>query len=181
MVEKGYVQVYTGDGKGKTTAALGLALRAALSGMRVFIGQFMKGTDYAELRVSEIPLHDLTGGSIEIEQYGTPHLICQGEAPTRDDVAKARLGLEDLRQRLSSGAYDVVIADEINVALHFDLLMLEDVLDLIESRPDTIELILTGRRAPQQIIDRADLVTDMREVKHYYADQGVKARKGIEH
>ena len=163
----GFVQVYTGDGKGKTTAALGLALRAALAGLRVFIGQFMKGTNYAELGVSRIPFEDLSDGCIDLEQYGTPKLICQGEPPSRDDIASARLGLDDLRSRMTSTRYDVIIADEINVALHFDLLALDDV--------------LTGRRAPQEIIDRADLVTEMREVKHYYALQGVQARKGIEY
>jgi cob(I)alamin adenosyltransferase len=181
MPEQGYIHVYTGDGKGKTTAALGLALRAALSGLRVFIGQFMKGTNYAELSVPRIPFEELTGGRIDLEQYGSPRLLCQDEPPTRDDVAKARLGLEDLRRRLASGSHDVVIADEINVALHFELLVLEDVLDLIDTRPPHIELILTGRKAPQEIIDRADLVTEMHEVKHYYTDQGVRARKGIEY
>ena len=177
----GFVQVYTGDGKGKTTAALGLALRAALAGLRVFIGQFMKGTSYAELGVSRIPFEDLSGGLIDLEQYGTPKLICQGEPPSRDDIASARLGLEDLRNRMTSTRYDVVIADEINVALHFDLLTLDDVLELLLARPEGVELVLTGRKAPQEIIDRADLVTDMREVKHYYALQGVQARKGIEY
>lgn len=181
LTDGGFVQVYTGDGKGKTTAALGLALRAALSGMRVFIGQFMKGTSYAELGISRIPFEELSGGSIDIEQYGTPRLICQGEPPSREDVASARLGLEELRRRMTSGRYHVVIADEVNVALHFDLLVLDDVLELLLARPEGVELVLTGRRAPPEIIDRADLVTDMREVKHYYALQGVQARKGIEY
>jgi cob(I)alamin adenosyltransferase len=181
VTDGGFVQVYTGDGKGKTTAALGLALRAALSGMRVFIGQFMKGTSYAELGIARIPFGDLSGGRVDLEQYGTPRLICQGEAPSRDDVASARLGLEDLRRRMTGGGYDVVIADEINVALHFDLLQVDDVLELLLARPEGVELVLTGRQAPPEIIERADLVTDMREIKHYYALQGVQARKGIEY
>jgi cob(I)alamin adenosyltransferase len=181
MAERGFVHVYTGDGKGKTTAALGLAVRAALSGLRVFIGQFMKGSDYAELGIADLPFGDVAGGSVELLQYGTPRLICQGTSPSDEDVRAARRGLEDLRARLASGSYDVVVADEFNVAVHFKLITLEAALELLEARPEHVELILTGRRAAQQIIDRADLVTDMREVKHYYATQGVKARKGIEH
>lgn len=180
-IDGGFVQVYTGDGKGKTTAALGLALRAALAGLRVFIGQFMKGSNYAELGIARLPLEELAGGRIDIEQYGTPRLLCQGETPSRDDVASARLGLEDIRDRMTRGGYDVIVADEINVALHFDLLQLEDVLELLTARPEGVELVLTGRRAPAEIIERADLVTDMQEVKHYYGLQGVQARKGIEY
>jgi cob(I)alamin adenosyltransferase len=179
MPEKGYVHVYTGDGKGKTTAALGLALRAALAGLKVFIGQFMKGQDYSELRVSELPLEQLTGGSIEIAQYGTSRFICQGEKPGSEDLERAAQGLEDLRARLVSGSFDVIVADEINMALRFDLIKLDDVLALLDERPEHVELVLTGRAAAPELIDRADLVTEMAEVKHYYA-QGVLARKGIE-
>ena len=172
---QGYVHVYTGDGKGKTTAALGLAVRAALSGMRVLIGQFMKGTDYAELGLRDIAF---PSGSIEIVQYGTGRFICQGESAGEEDLAAARRGIEDLVARI--GSYDLVVADEICVAVHLGLLAVDDVLGLVDARPGHVELVLTGRRAPRAIVDRADLVTEMREVKHYYAG-GVKARKGIEY
>ena len=180
MLERGYVHVYTGDGKGKTTAALGLAVRAALSGLHVFAGQFMKGQDYSELAIDRLPWRDVAGGSIEIAQYGTPRLLCRGEKPGSEDLDRARAGIADLRGKLSGRAHDVVIADEICVAHHFGLVTLEDVLGLLDSRPASVELVLTGRKAPQELIDRADLVTDMREVRHYFASQGVRARKGIE-
>ncbi len=178
---RGYVQVYTGTGKGKTTAALGLALRAALSGLSVFIGQFMKGSDYAELAMADIPFAGLTGGKVLISQYGTPRLICQGEKPTDDDRSMARAGLVDITGRLASGETDVIIADEILVTVHFGLLGTLDVLDLMKRRPDHVELVLTGRGAPPEVVERADLVTDMRNVRHYYDTLGVLARRGIEH
>ena len=177
MAERGYVHVYTGDGKGKTTAALGLAIRAALAGRRVFIGQFMKGMDYAELGIADLTFPK---GGIDIAQYGTPRLICQGESASDEDVEKARAGLADIREKLTSGGYRIVVADEICVTLNFGLLSAKDLVELIELRPDPVELVLTGRGAPDEVIEKADLVTDMREVKHYYATHGIKARKGIE-
>jgi cob(I)alamin adenosyltransferase len=172
MPDPAFVHLYTGDGKGKTTAALGLAVRAALSGMRVFIGQFMKGSTYSELGLPTVL-------PVEIVQYGTPRLICQGEEPSTEDRDRARAGLADITTRLTT--HDLVVADEIVVTLHFGLLTLPDVIGLIDARPPTTELVLTGRRAPPELVDRADLVTEMREVKHYYATLGVKARRGIEH
>jgi cob(I)alamin adenosyltransferase len=169
---KGYVQVYTGDGKGKTTAALGLALRASGHGMRVYIGQFMKGQEYGELAA----LRDYP--TITLEQYGDPGCITREEV-TPEHVAHAQQGLEQAHKALLSGDYDIVVLDEVNVAIWFGLLAVEDVLVFLEQRPADVEVVLTGRRAPQELIDRADLVTEMREVKHYYA-QGVLARKGIE-
>jgi cob(I)alamin adenosyltransferase len=167
----GLVQVYTGDGKGKTTAALGLALRAAGWGLRSYIAQFMKGQDYGEL-------HSLTSLAhlITIEQFGKPEFIRQA-SPI--DIAMAQQGLTCARAALESGEYHLVILDEICVALHFSLIRLEQVLELIDQRPLSVELVLTGRRAPQELIDRADLVTEMREIKHPY-QRGVPARKGIE-
>ncbi len=171
-LSKGYVQVYTGDGKGKTTAALGLALRAAGHGMRTYIGQFMKGQHYGELEA-------LRGHPyITIEQYGDVRCIRREEVTPRH-IAQARRGLERARKAMLSGAYDIVVLDEVNVSIWFGLLTVEEVLDLIEQKPPDVELVLTGRRAPQELIDRADLVTEMREVKHYY-QQGVMARQGIE-
>lgn len=169
---KGYVQVYTGDGKGKTTAALGLALRAAGHGMRTYIGQFMKGQTYGELlALRDCPL-------ITIERYGDVRCIRREEV-TPDHVAQARRGLERAREAMRSGRYDIVVLDEANVTIWFGLLTIEEVLAFLDQRPDHVEVVLTGRRAPQELIERADLVTEMREVKHYY-QQGVAARKGIE-
>jgi len=171
-LSKGYVQVYTGDGKGKTTAALGLALRASGHGMHTYIGQFMKGQHYGELdALRDHPY-------ITVEQYGDVRCIRREEV-TPEHVAQAHQGLERAREAMLSGRYDIVVLDEINVSIWFGLLTVEEVLTFIEQKPPDVELILTGRRAPQEIIDRADLVTEMREVKHYY-QQGVMARKGIE-
>jgi cob(I)alamin adenosyltransferase len=169
---RGYVQVYTGDGKGKTTAALGLALRASGRGLHTYIGQFMKGQRYGELEA----LHDHP--YITLEQYGEVHHIYR-DTVTEEDIAGARQGLERAREAMLSGKYDIVVLDEVNVSIWFGLLETEDVLALLDQKPEHVEVVLTGRRAPQALIDRADLVTEMREVKHYY-QQGVKARVGIE-
>ena len=168
----GYVQVYTGDGKGKTTAALGLALRASGHGMRTYIGQFMKGQRYGELAALED--HPF----IVVEQYGDIRCIRREEV-TAEHVAQAQQGLSRARTALLSGEYDIVVLDEINVTIWFGLLSVEEVLALLDERPSHVEVILTGRRAPEELIARADLVTEMREVKHYYV-QGVPARRGIE-
>lgn len=168
----GYVQIYTGDGKGKTTAALGLALRASGHGMCTYIGQFMKGQQYGELDA----LRDHP--CITIEQYGDPRCIRREEV-TPEHVAQAREGLERARAAMLSGEYDIVVLDEANVAIWFGLLEVKDVLAFLDQKPERVEVVLTGRRAPQELIDRADLVTEMREVKHYYV-QGVMAREGIE-
>ena len=171
-LSKGYVQVYTGDGKGKTTAALGLALRASGHGMRTYVGQFMKGQPYGELdALRDHPL-------ITIEQYGDIRCIRREEV-TPEHIAQAQRGLEQARQAIRSGRYDIVVLDEVNVTVWFGLLTVEEVLVFLDERPTHVEVILTGRRAPQELIERADLVTEMREVKHYFA-QGVQARTGIE-
>ena len=169
---KGYVQVYTGDGKGKTTAALGLALRAAGAGLKVFIVQFLKGTDCGELRALERYRDDIT-----IRQYGRPCFI--EAAPAPEDLQAARQGLEAAREALAGGQYDIVILDEANIATHLGLFPVEELLALIDARPPAVELVLTGRHADARLLDRADLVTEMREIKHYY-NQGVAARPGTE-
>ena len=169
----GLVQVYTGDGKGKTTAALGLALRAAGWGYRTFVGQFMKGQDCGELHSAP-----RLAPYVAIEQFGQPNLRRLGQ-PAAEDVALAERGLGRIREVLASGEYQIVVLDEICVALHFRLARIGDVLEIIERRPPGVELVLTGRRAPQEILDVADLVTEMREVKHPY-QRGVPARRGIE-
>jgi cob(I)alamin adenosyltransferase len=173
QIQKGYVQLYTGDGKGKTTAALGLALRAAGHGLRSYIGQFMKGTFYGELEaLKNYPL-------IQLDQFGGEHCI-RREDVTGEDIAQAQHGLERTREEMLSGNFDIVILDEVNIAIWFGLLSTEEVVTLVEKRPDHVELVLTGRRAPEALIQIADLVTEMREVKHYF-QRGVTAREGIEH
>jgi len=170
--EQGYVQIYTGDGKGKTTAAMGLAVRAAGAGLRVFIGQFIKMGRY-----SEIEALDAFGDRIVWRQFGRGRWI-RGRS-SDDDIALARQGLTEVRDVLSSGEFKVVILDEILMATWLRMLDVQDILDLIEARPAGVELVLTGRRADPKLIARADLVTEMCEVKHYYK-KGVLARKGIE-
>lgn len=170
---KGYVQVYTGDGKGKTTVAIGLAVRAAGAGLQVRIVQFMKGQVYSELKALE-----RFSNCIEIHQTGGTKCIRKDEI-TEKDRQEALRGLDVARRFLQDSSVDLLILDEILVAHWFDLVSRDDVLSLIEEKPDTMELILTGRKAPQAVIDRADLVTDMQEIKHYY-QKGISARKGIE-
>jgi len=171
-LSKGYVQIYTGDGKGKTTASLGLALRASGHEMHTYIGQFMKGQRYGEMdALRDHPY-------ITIEQYGDPRCIRRDEV-TPEHEAHARQGLERAQAAMLSGEYEIVVLDEINVAIWFGLLDVDVVMAFLDKRPEQVELILTGRRAPQELIERADLVTEMREIKHYY-QQGVTARKGIE-
>lgn len=169
----GFIHVYTGDGKGKTTAALGLALRAAGAGLRVRIIQFMKGQHYSELDA----LKSLAP-QIEIIQTGGKRCI-RKEGVTDVDRREARRGLDVARRTLSEMDVDLLILDEILVAHWFELLSLADLLSLIGQRPPQMELVLTGRKAPQEVIEMADLVTEMREIKHYYK-KGVPARRGIE-
>jgi cob(I)alamin adenosyltransferase len=171
---KGYVQVYTGNGKGKTTAALGLALRAAGHGLRSYIGQFLKGQSYGEL-VSARKLKPL----ITIEQYGRKGFVHVTENPDEEDVRRARRGLEMCRRAMLSGRFAIVVLDEVNVALHFRLLEEKDILHFLDQKPPQVEVVLTGRYAPPSLLRRADLVTEMKEKKHYYA-RGVRARLGIE-
>lgn len=171
MLERGYIQVYTGNGKGKTTAALGITLRTICAGNKVFFGQFMKGQDYSELRASSF-LPGLT-----MEQFGDLHFV-MGE-PSEEDCIHAQKGLAKMKEVLTSGEYDVVVFDEINTTLHYKMVSVEEVLAILDLKPEKTEVILTGRYAPQEIIDRADLVTEMKEIKHYYK-AGVPSRVGIE-
>jgi len=169
---RGYVQVYTGAGKGKTTAALGLAIRAAGAGLRVFIAQFIKGAHSSELDALQ-RYSDL----ITIKQFGRGCFI-KGE-PSPADVEAARKGLSEVKQIIASGEYQVVILDEANVATHLKLFSVDELLSVIEAKPDDVELVITGRNADPRLIERADLATEMLEVKHYYK-KGVEARTGIE-
>ncbi len=169
---KGYVQVYTGDGKGKTTAALGLALRAVGAGLNVYIAQFVKGMHYSEL----ISLEKLSE-NITLKQYGRNCFIKKD--PQKEDIQAAQEGLKEVRELMNSGKYQVIILDEANIATLYELFSVEDLLDLIKSKPEDMELVITGRRADPRIIEVADLVTEMKEVKHYYQN-GISARDGIE-
>lgn len=169
---KGYIHVYTGDGKGKTTAALGLALRAAGAGLNVFAAQFMKRGDYSEIKALERFKDRIT-----VEQFGLGRFI-RGN-PDPEDIAAARKGLERVRQIFAAGGHQVVILDEANVAASCGLFSPVDLLDLINAKPEGVELVLTGRNAAPEITTRADLVTEMIAVKHYYRN-GVQARPGIE-
>ena len=169
---QGFVQVYTGDGKGKTTAALGLALRAAGAGLRVYFGQFIKNADYSEIKALA-----RFADCITVRQFGRGCFLLTEPAP--EDRAAARRALEGLSEALTSGDYDLVIADEANVAVALGLIEANDLVGLIDLRPEQVELVLTGRGAPDAVLARADLVTEMRCVRHYY-DRGVLARQGIE-
>lgn len=171
-MRKGYVQVYTGNGKGKTTAALGLAIRAAGAGLRVFIAQFIKMK-----KCSEHAALEQFGNAITIRQFGKGLLL--GRKSSAADVSAAQKGIESARKAVISGEYDLVILDEANVAAHYGLILVQDLLDLIEGKPRGVELVITGRYADQKVMDAADLVTEMRAVKHY-SKQGVQARRGIE-
>lgn len=171
---KGYVQVYTGNCKGKTTAALGLAFKAMGRGLKTYIGQFMKGQQYSELEAAR-----LVEPYITIEQYGKEGFIHVKNPPEHEDVRIAQEGLAKARKAMLAGVYDVVIFDEIITAHCFHLVSIDNMLDLIKNKPDNVEIVLTGRHAPQELIDAADLVTEMVEIKHYYT-KGVAARDGIE-
>jgi len=166
------IQVYTGCGKGKTTAALGLAIRAVGAGLRVYICQFLKGKYYCELAT----LKKLK--NIKVEQFGRTCFI--SKTPARKDIELARRGLKAAQKAICAKFYDLVILDEINIALNLKLLKLRDIVDLIKKTPPKIELILTGRNAHPRILKMADLVSEIKERKHYFR-KGVKARKGIEY
>jgi cob(I)alamin adenosyltransferase len=172
-LEKGLVQVYTGNGKGKTSAAFGLALRAAGRGLKVYVIQFIKGGfDYGELYVvDKLP-------NVTLRAFGRGKFIVD-KTPAKEDVRLAEEALALAEQVVKSGDYDVVILDEVNVALSLGLVKLERVLELAKGKPKHVELVLTGRNAHEKIVEIADLVTEMREIKHPF-NKGVPARKGIE-
>lgn len=172
-LEEGLVQVYTGNGKGKTTAALGLALRAAGRGLRVYIIQFIKGGfDYGELNVVDrIP-------NVTLKAFGRGRFITT-DPPEKEDVRLAKQALQLAKEIVRNGEHDVVVLDEINVALKLKLVSLEETLELIKNKPRQVELVLTGRDAPSELTQVADLVTEMKEIKHPFT-RGAQARKGIE-
>jgi cob(I)alamin adenosyltransferase len=174
MSELGLVHVYTGEGKGKTTAALGLALRSWGHGLRVCIIQFMKhGEDYGEVQA----LRRLEG--IDLYQFGSDHFIDENSR-NPEDIELAHRALKLAKDVLCCQDYDVVILDEINMAMYFGLIPVEGVLDALHCRTPGVEVVLTGRNAPNAILDEADLITQMVAMKHPY-ESGVMARKGVEY
>lgn len=170
--EKGFVQLYTGNGKGKTTAALGLALRAAGSGLRVYIAQFAKG-----IETGEVAALRKFKGRITLRQFGTRSFI--GGKPGRVDAMRAAQGLAEAADIIAGGRYDLVVLDELCAVCYCKIVDAKAAADIIASRPAHVEIVITGRNAPKKLVDAADLVTEMREIKHYFSS-GVRARKGIE-
>ena len=167
-----YIHVYTGNGKGKTTAAFGLAMRASGRGKNVCIIQFMKPDKGYGEQISARKL------GIEVYAFGRDKFVNK-KNPAKEDIERAKNALKFVRQKLKED-YDLIVLDEINVAIDFNLISLDEVLKLIELLPKRTELVLTGRYAKEEIIEMADLVTEMREIKHYYT-KGVIAREGIEY
>jgi cob(I)alamin adenosyltransferase len=172
MSNKGFIHLYTGNGKGKTTAAIGLSIRAVGAGKKVYIAQFVKGMPYAELNaIGRIP-------EIEIHQFGLDCFIVN--EPKKEDIEIARKGLEHIAQAFVKNNHQVYVLDEVCIALYYKLFTISELNDVLKLRNPETELILTGRYAPQELIDLADLVTEMKEIKHYY-QKGIDARKGIEY
>jgi len=172
-LQQGLIQVYTGDGKGKTTCALGLALRAVGQGFKAYIVHFMKGRDTGEARAAARLAPDLT-----LRYFGRPGLV-NLNAPAREDLDLVREAWNLAREIIASGDYDLVVLDEINLALTYGLIPLQEALEALRRRPAWVEVVLTGRQAPPELVELADLVTEMRPLKHYYT-AGVPARRGIE-
>lgn len=173
-LKHGFVQIYTGDGKGKSTAAIGQAVRAAGFGLKTYIAQFMKEYPYNELNSLKHLVEWIT-----VEQFCGDEFVYKKEFPGREELEKARIGLQTARKNMLSDEYDLIILDEAIVAIYFKLIQVEDLIGFIKQKPENVEIILTGRYCPEELIAIADLVTEMKEVKHYY-QRGITSRKGIE-
>jgi len=173
-LKQGYIQVYTGNGKGKSTAAIGLAVRAAGAGLTSYIIQFMKEYPYSELNT----LKKLDQW-ITIEQVGNDSFVYKKELPSDREIQKALNALKKVEDLMVNKSFDLIILDEVLVTVYFKLLTTEEIVSVIHKKPAELELILTGRYCPEEIIELADLVTEMKEVKHYYT-KGILSRKGIE-
>ena len=173
-LKQGFVQIYTGNGKGKSTAAIGQAIRAAGFGLKTYIALFMKEYPYNELN----SLKKLSEW-ISIEQFGGDEFVYKKELPGEEELAKTRKGLQSAKEKMLSGEYDLIILDEAIVAIYFKLIETKELVEFIKIKPEDVELILTGRYCPEELIDLADLVTEMKEVKHYY-QKGITSRRGIE-
>jgi cob(I)alamin adenosyltransferase len=171
---KGLVELFTGNGKGKTSAALGVVLRAVGQGLRVHIIYFMKGDyPYGERNaLTYLP-------NVSFQSFGHLHFI-DPEDVKEDEREQAREALRAARQAIGSGDFDLVVLDEINIAAAWKLIDVDDVVRLIEAKPDSVEIILTGRRADDRLVEKADLVTEMVEIKHPFR-QGIEARKGFDY
>ena len=168
----GYIHIYTGDGKGKTTAALGLALRAAGAGLSVYIAQFLKKGEYSEIKAL-----DRFSDCITVEQYGLGRFV-RGK-PQKEDIAAAARGLKAIKSIMSGQKHQMIVMDEANVAVSCGLFTINELLEIIDLKPEGVELVLTGRGAAPEIMERADLVSEVKSLKHYFQN-GVKARIGIE-
>lgn len=171
---RGYFHIYTGSGKGKTTAALGLAMRAAGAGLRTYIGEFIKVEEYSEIAVIRERFPEIT-----VELFGNAGGCINGRNVNELDVRTAHEGLEKSMAAMKSGDYDLVILDEICIAVYTGAITEDEAMEFVSEKPDRIDLVFTGREATPAMIEAADLVTDMREVKHYYR-QGVQSRLGID-
>jgi cob(I)alamin adenosyltransferase len=169
---QGYIQIYTGNGKGKSTAAFGLSLRAVGAGKKVFFAQFVKGKIYSEIEAVRQFLPAIT-----IEQYGRGCFIYKD--PEQADIEAARKGLQAITEIIKSADYDVVVLDEVNIAIHYKLFSANELVEVLKQKRPQTEIVITGRYAAPELIEIADLVTEMKEVRHYYS-KGVEARKGIE-
>jgi len=169
---KGYIHIYTGDGKGKTTAALGLALRAAGAGLSVYFAQFLKKGPYSEIKALA-----RFSDRITLEQFGLGRFV-RGK-PQKEDIEAAEKGLQRIKAVVAAGKHQLVVLDEANVAVACGLFSLSALLEIIELKPDSVELVITGRGAAPEIIERADLVSEIKSLKHYF-EKGVQARIGIE-
>ncbi|WP_293971508.1 cob(I)yrinic acid a,c-diamide adenosyltransferase [Sphingomonas sp.] len=172
QVEKGLLIVHTGKGKGKTTAALGMAVRAVGHGMKVGVVQFVKGA----METGEKPVFDRLG--VEFRPMGDGFTWdTQNRAA---DIASARAAWDEVRRMIADPGYGMIVADELNIVLRYDYLPLDEVLDAIAARPEMTHIVVTGRNAPEALIEAADLVTEMAQVKHPFREQGVKAQAGVE-
>ncbi len=172
-MEKGYIHIYTGNGKGKTTSSIGLALRAVGAGKKVYFGQFMKKGDYSEIKILKERFPEIT-----VEQFGDNAFV-HNYNPTEIQKNLAKEGFEKIKDIIFSNKYDLIIFDEICVAIFMEIIDLQQFLNILNNRNNKAEIILTGRYAHKDLIDIADLVTEMTDVKHYY-NNGVMAREGIE-
>jgi cob(I)alamin adenosyltransferase len=177
-LKEGMLHIYTGNGKGKTTAALGLALRALGAGLRVFVAQFIKHGEFSEIKALK-KLSKLKSFNIKIKQYGNGKFICG--KPERSDIELARQAFIDVADAFKRGAYDLYILDEACCAIRCGLFSEEDLLKLIARKPSDVELIITGRDAPEKLLKKADYVTEMKCVKHPFNTKKLKARCGIEY
>lgn len=173
-LQAGYIQVYTGNGKGKTTAAIGQAVRAAGAGLKTYIIQFMKEYPYSELNSLKYLSEWIT-----IEQRGGDDFVYKRELPSEEEKKNAREALQKAADLMTGGTFDLIILDEILVTVYFKLLTEDEIIEVIKKKPEQVELILTGRYCPEKINEMADLVTEMKEIRHYYG-KGILSRKGIE-